>query len=204
MVSDTARHRLMVATPLLFALLLAVLHPLGGASFYAMIADNEARFIATHVAALVLFPAMAVVVWQLLRGLPGGAARVGRLALVPFAVFYTAWEVVVGISTWVLVHAGQPPAAVDALTGSPLVGEMGLFGVVGSLGWITALIAAAIAFRAAGASRVTVALMAAGSLMAIHAPPVGPIALIALAAAIYRLERRVAPAAAVAPVPAVG
>jgi uncharacterized membrane protein YGL010W len=201
MLSDTARHRLMVATPLLFALLLCVLHPLGGTSFYDMIADNEARFIAMHVAGLVLFPAMEIVVWQLLRDVPGRAARVARFALVPFAIFYTAWEVVVGIATWVLVHAGQPPAAVDALTSSPLVGEMGLFSVVGSLGWITALIGAAVAFRAAGAPRFTVALIAAGSLMAIHPPPVGPIALVALAAGIHRLERRAAPVAAVAPVP---
>jgi hypothetical protein len=199
MLTDTARHRLMVATPLLFALLIAVLHPVGGGTFYQGIADNQERWIAMHLVGAVLFPAMAVVVWSLMRDLPSRAARVARFALAPYVVFYAAWEVVVGISTWVLVHDGQSEGAVNALIGSPIVGEGGVFNTVGSVGWITAAIAAAVAVRAAGASRTTVALVAAGSVMAMHVPPFGPLALILLAAGIHRVARR--RAAGTAPVP---
>jgi hypothetical protein len=183
----------MVATPLLFAALLTALHPIGGASFYDAIAGNETRWIAIHLLGLLFFPAMELIVWQLLRDVPGRAARVGRLALLPFGVLYVAWEAVIGIGTWVLVHSGQPESAVNALTTSPIIGDPGIVNALGSLGWITALISAALAYRAAGANTRTVVLIAAGSLMVWHPAPIGPLSLIALAAGIHVAARRTAP-----------
>jgi hypothetical protein len=49
-----------------------------------------------------------------------------------------------GIGSWTLVHSGQPESAVNALTSSPLVGGPGVVNILGSLAWITALIAAAV------------------------------------------------------------
>jgi hypothetical protein len=193
MLSTTStRHRLMVAIPLVFAAIL-VLHPVGGTSFYDAIADNEARWLAVHLAGLVLFPAMEIVVWQLLRGMPGRAARVARYALVPFGVLYLAWEAVIGIGSWALVHAGQPESAVNALVQSPIIGDPGVIGQLGSLGWITALIGTALAYRAAGAPTRTVVLIGLGSAMVMHPPPFGPIALVALAVGIHLAVRQPAP-----------
>jgi hypothetical protein len=190
MLSTTARHRLMVATPLVFAVLLTALHPIGGSSFYDAIAANQTRWIAIHLIGLILFPAMELIVWQLLRGVPGRAARVGRLALLPFGVFYVAWEAVIGIGSWILVHSGQPESAVNALTSSPIMGDPGIVNVLGSCGWITALIAAALAYRSRGAQTRTVVLIAAGSLMVWHPAPIGPLALIALATGIHLAQHR--------------
>jgi hypothetical protein len=197
MLSDTNRRRFMVATPLVFAVLLTVLHPISGASFYDAIAANETRWIAIHLAGLVLFPAMELIVWQILRGVPGRAARLARLALLPFGVFYVAWEAVIGIGSWVLVHSGQPQSAVNALTSSPIIGDPGIVNILGSLDWITALIAAALAHRAAGAQTRTVVLIGAGSLMVWHPAPIGPLALAALATGIHLLMRQSARSAVV-------
>lgn len=199
MLSTTARHRLMVATPVVFAALLTALHPISGASFYDAIAANQTRWIAIHLIGLVFFPAMELIVWQLLRGVPGRAARVARLALLPFGVFYVAWEAVIGIGSWILVHSGQPESAVNALTSSPIIGDPGIVNILGSLGWITALIAAALAYRAAGADRRTVVLIAFGSVMVWHPAPFGPLALIALSAGIHLAQRRPTRGAAAVP-----
>jgi hypothetical protein len=46
---------------------------------------------------------MAAAVYLLLRGIDGTAAHVGRIALIPFVVFYSAWETLQGIANGVLV-----------------------------------------------------------------------------------------------------
>ena len=45
---------------------------------------------------LVFIPLMAAAIYLLLRGVEGTAARVSRIALVPFVIFYSAWEIVAG------------------------------------------------------------------------------------------------------------
>jgi hypothetical protein len=42
--------------------------------------------------------------YLLLRGVEGTAAWVSRIALVPFVVFYSAWEVLQGIGVGILVN----------------------------------------------------------------------------------------------------
>jgi hypothetical protein len=39
----------------------------------------------------------------LLRGIDGTAARISRLALVPFVVFYSAWEMLRGTGNGILI-----------------------------------------------------------------------------------------------------
>jgi hypothetical protein len=41
---------------------------------------------------LLFIPLMAAAVYLLLRGVPGTAANVARIAVIPFVVSYSAWE----------------------------------------------------------------------------------------------------------------
>jgi hypothetical protein len=51
-----------------------------------------------HVLLLPLFPLLALSLWLLLRGLPGPAAWVARIAAYGYAAFYTALDVLAGIA----------------------------------------------------------------------------------------------------------
>ena len=52
---------------------------------------------------LLFIPLMAGAIYLLLRGIPGTAAKVARIPLIPFGVFYSAWETLQGIANGVLI-----------------------------------------------------------------------------------------------------
>jgi len=166
---------------------------------YAQIGDQAELFIAVHVIQMVLFGLLGLSVWVAIRRLRGVAAQVARWALLPFLVFYTAFDSLVGIGTGVLVREGrQMPAADQDVAGgltnaygdSLLTGDPNVFALLGSTAWFVALVAAAIAWRRGGASRLTVAALAlAGLVFAIgHPAPFGTIGMAFLLIAYWRLE----------------
>jgi hypothetical protein len=67
--------------------------------------------------------------------------------------------------------------------------------VLGLLGWVVAMIAAAVALRRAGAGWPVTLLVGFAALFAIHPPPVGPVALLSFAVAAVLIERARARAA---------
>jgi len=87
--------------------------------------------------------------------------------------------------------------AVNAIPTHPIVGDGGLLSAIGSLAWIVAITGAIIALRAAGVRPGALVLLGIGTFMALHVPPIGPIALVCLSSAAFLIERRrasVAPA----------
>lgn len=166
---------------------------------YAQIGDQAELFIAVHVIQMVLFGLLALSVWVAIRQLRGAAAQTARWALLPFLVFYTAFDSLVGIGTGVLVREGRQMSAADqdvagsltnAYGDSLLTGDPNVFALLGSAAWFVALIAAAIAWRREGASKLTVAALAlAGLVFAIgHPAPFGTIGMAFLLVAYWRLE----------------
>ena len=160
--------------------------------------DVVARFLVVHIGMMLFIPLMAAVVWLLLRGVEGTAAWVSRIALVPFVVFYSAWEVLQGIGVGILVNElnGLPQAGpalradlVQDFAEHVLIGPFSVFGTIGSLGLIVAAIAAGIAlYRHAGAPvSVPILLAISGLLITVHPPPYGPtgLALFIVAVVIY-------------------
>jgi hypothetical protein len=113
---------------------------------------------------------------------------VSRIALVPFVVFYCAWEALQGVANGVLVTEVNGLPATERATGAdlvqrfaenPLVRDLGVFAIPGSLGLILELILAGIALhRHAGAAAAVAALLGvSGFLITAHPPPYGPIGL---------------------------
>ena len=101
------------------------------------------RFLVVHIGMMLFIPLMAVVVYLLLRGVEGTAAWVSRIALVPFVVFYSAWEVLQGIGVGILANElnGLPQAGqalredlVQDFAEHALIGPFGVFGSIGSHG----------------------------------------------------------------------
>jgi hypothetical protein len=200
----------LVGVPLAWAVLL-MFHPGGEASdVYGSVRDDVTAFLVVHLGMLVFIPLMAVAVYLLLRGVPGTAAKVGRIALIPFVIFYSAWETLQGIANGVLVHQvnGMPAADRDVgaelvqdFAESPLVTDLGVFAILGSLGLIVALIATGVALkREAGApTSVAVLLGISGFLITAHPPPFGPTGLVLFIAAVLLFVRSQSAAPAPAP-----
>ena len=162
--------------------------------------ENVTPWLVVHYGGAVGFPAMALVIWLLIRDLPGRAATIARFALPVYAVFYGVWEAIFGIATGIIADAGNSlsgaeregaAAAVDAIIASPIVGESGVFVSIGSLAWWIAISAAIMALKHAGVRRSALVLLGLGGLMAFHVP-IGPPALVCLSIAAYMIERATA------------
>jgi hypothetical protein len=188
----------LIGVPLLWAILL-LFHPGGtGDEIYLDVQDTVTRFLVVHIGMMLFIPLMGVVILQLLRGVEGTAARVSRIALVPFVVFYSSWEVLQGIGVGILANElnGLPQAGpalreevVQDFAEHVLIGPFSVFGSIGSMGLIVAAIAAGIAlYRQAGAPvSVPILLAVSGLLITVHPPPYGPtgLALFILAVLLY-------------------
>jgi hypothetical protein len=210
-VSAVLRLGFLVATPLTLAVVLWF-HPPGGPSVYEDVRDDVDAWLFVHVTMLLFLPLLALATLLLIDGVRSRAATLSRIALVFFLVFYTAYEVTVGLATGVLVkYANGLPAreqagvadAIQDLNRNWIVSDPSIALVVGTLGWVVALLAAAVALRRAGAGWPTTVLLGLAAFFAIHPPPVGPAALVCFAAAAVLIERRRAGEAGTAPVPAV-
>ena len=204
------RRLFLVAVPLVLAVALWW-HPAGGSEVYADVRDDVGEWLFVHTTVLLFTPLLGLAAYLLLSGLESRAATVSRVALVFFLVFYTAYEVTVGLGTGVLVDyanglpAAEQAAVADAIqhyNGNGILADPSISLVLGFFGWVVAMLAAAVAFRRAGAGWATTVLVGCSALFAVHPPPTGPIGLACFAAAAWLIEgarARAADAAAVPP-----
>ena len=189
------RRAFITVPPLVLAGVL-LMHPNDeGDTIYESVRPVVDNWILVHIALLLAFPFVVLAAFMLLGGLRGRAATVARVALVFFAVIYTAWEVMVGLSTGILIdYATGLPAAEQAAVAGAIqdfnehwVTQVAL--VVGFAGWVVAMAATAIAIRGAGVRWPAVALVSLATAFVIHPPPVGPVALVCFAAGAALVER---------------
>jgi hypothetical protein len=197
---ERAELAFMVGVPLLWAVLL-LFHPGGdGTQMYLDVRDKVTPWLTVHLGMMLFIPLMAAAVYLLLRDVEGTAARVARIALVPFALFYSIWEALQGIATGVLIHNVNALEGAERATGAQLVQDfgtniivrdLGIIGSIGSVAFLTAMIAAAVALRrhAAAPLAVPVLLVLAGFLITAHPPPYGPTGLLLFVVAVLVLVR---------------
>jgi hypothetical protein len=191
----------LVGVPLAWAVLL-LFHPTGEgeAITYAEVRDEVTAWLTVHLGMMVFIPLMAVAFYLLVRGIEGTAARVCRIALVPFVVFYGAFELLLGVGTGILVNdvnelaAGQRAvgaALVDEFADNILIRSFGVFVSLGNLAIVTAAIAAGVALRRQAAAPLSVPILLglSGFLITAHPPPFGPIGLVLFIAAALLFAR---------------
>ncbi len=205
----------LIGVPIAWAVLL-VFHPTGaGDDLYLELQDQVTPWMVVHLGMVIFIPLMAGVVFLLVRGIEGTAARICRIALVPFVVFYSAWEVLMGIGTGVLVYNvnGLPEAQqasgalmVNDFTDNFLIRDMGLLVSIGSVALITALIAAGVALRrqAGVPLAVPVLLGLSAFLITAHPFPFGPTGLVLFVIAVVLYARSQSAPQMAAPMPAPG
>ncbi len=210
-ISDLRAHpgRILVVfgTPIAFAIagFLHLVSDGDAPDIYSGLRDYAGLWIAIHVVQLLLILLLAVAIYWLTEGLTSTAARISRVALLPYLVFYSAFDAVVGLSNGLVVKYGSqlPPAeqavlarvsdALAELVHQPVPLTIYL---IGTLSWAVAVIAAAVALSQAGASRTaTIPLGLAGIIGAVdHAPPFGPVAMLLFIIAAFVLSRAHGPA----------
>ena len=187
-----------IGVPLAWAVLLWF-HPNVDANHvYADLRDNVTTYQIVHVGTFAFIGLMGVALYLLVRDMPGTAAKISRLAIGPFVLFYGAYEAVIGLAIGALVQHGndapvrEQPAVADtiqSLGGNLIIGDPGIVGGIGAIAWVVAVIAAAVAYRNAGAPTLAWVLLGLSMLVVSHPPPVGPVALVFFAAAVTLLAR---------------
>ena len=137
-----------------------------------------------HFIQVPLIGLMALAVYLLTAGMEGLAAGVSRWAIGVFAVFFSAYDAAAGIGTGYALRnarglsAGAQEAIYEAVKDMPVVSLIFGLSVVGTLGWVVALVAAAMALRRAGASLgpFILLILAGVFLMGGHPYPAGTLA----------------------------
>jgi hypothetical protein len=189
---------LAIGVPLAWAVLLWFHPNVDPNHVYADLRDNVVAYQIVHAGTLVFIGLIGVALYLLVRDLPGRAARISRMAIGPFVLFYAAYESVIGLAVGALVQHGndvparQRPAVADAIQGlgdNVIVGDPGVVASVGSLAWIVAVLAAAIAYRGLGAPVLATVLLGLSLVVVSHPPPIGPIGLVCFAGAVVLLAR---------------
>jgi hypothetical protein len=190
----------MIGVPLAWAVLL-LFHPKGeGDQIYLDLQDQVTAALVVHIGMMLFIPMIAVAIYLLLRGVEGTAARVSRIALVPFVVFFSAWETLQGTVNGILAQElnGRPnderasgATLIQDFAENPLARDLGVFASIGSLAILIATVAAGIALRRHAGAPLSVPILLGlfGLLIGGHPPPLGPIALVCFALAVVLFWR---------------
>ena len=187
-----------IGVPLAWAVLLWFHPDVDPDDVLGSLQDDVTAYLVVHVGTLVFIGLLGAALYLLVRGMPGTAARISRLAIGPFVVLYGAWEAVIGLGVGVMVQhgndapVGQRPAVADTIQSvgnSAIIGDAGIVGLLGALAWVVAVIAAAVAYRRAGAPTLGWLLLAMSAVVVSHPPPIGPIGLVFFAGAVALLAR---------------
>jgi hypothetical protein len=185
----------MIGVPLAWAVLL-LFHPKGdGTQIYLDLQDQATAALVVHVGMMLFIPMIAAAIYLLLRGVEGRAAQISRIALLPFVVFFSAWETLQGTANGILAQElnGRPSnehasgsTLIQQFAESPLARDLGVFAALGSAAILVAAVAAGIGLRRHAGAPLSVAVLLGlfGLLIGGHPPPFGPIALVCFAAAV--------------------
>src|SRR5918992_3346450 len=150
------RRLVLLGAPLVLAIL-EFFHPEqpSGASEAV---EQGVWFMWFHIIQVPLIGLIALAVYLLTQGLEGRAVSVSRWSIGVFAVFFSAYDAAAGIAPGDALRnaqglsAGAQQAIYEAVKDMPVLSLIFGLSVVGTLGWVASLVAAAMALRRAGAS----------------------------------------------------
>lgn len=153
----TTRRVLLLAPPLALAVL-EIFHPQPDENVQALL-DVATWFAGFHVIQLALTGLVALSVLLLADSFGRANAWVTRLGVGVFLVFFSAYDAVAGIGTGLAARSARDLSAVqqegvfDVVKDWPAVGSPFALSIVGTLGWVAAVGALALAARRQGAPR---------------------------------------------------
>ncbi len=179
-------RRIALYVPPLLVIAFELGHPVLRPPIYPAVAHHLPWWLYLHLANLALFPLLGLSAFLLVKGLGGRAATLARAAIACYVPLYAAFDALAGIGTGILVRSASamdetPRAAAESLIDS-YWGSGVIFGIAaaGSIAWILAMLAAAVAVtkpeRRRAAATLAVAIFAAdGWAMRLILPPAASI-----------------------------
>jgi hypothetical protein len=188
---------------------IGVIHPMGDLK----VGDDTALYLGIHIVQPLFILLLAWSIWLLVKDLPGRAAQIARIAILPYAIVYAIFDAIAGIAIGQVVREANGMSAADGaavqrlLDGSGGVDVMGIVSVVifvaSGLTWLAMALAAAIAVKQVGGLGPTVLMAIGAAIFAVGHPfPPGPIgiALFGLGVAWLEVRRVQAPVPEAQPV----
>ena len=149
---ETWLRRAFFATAIVGYFVIGVVHPAD-----IEVGDATALYIGIHLVQPVFILLLAWGIWLLVKDLPGRAAQVARIAIVPYAIVYSMFDAIAGVSLGGIVRQANDASAADAATVQRLMDTgtdyVGMVIYVGSgLTWFAMAFAAALAVTSIVAS----------------------------------------------------
>lgn len=189
-------RRAAVATAVAGYFVLGVLHP-----FEINVGDETTLYLTLHLVQPFLILLLAFSIWLLVKDLPGRAAQVARVAILPYAIAYSMLDAIAGIALGQIIREANGMSAADAAVvqraldaSDPDFIGIGIF-VASGLTWLVAALAAAVAVKQVGGLGPTLLMAVGAAIFAVGHPfPPGPIGIALFGLGIAWLELRRAPA----------
>jgi uncharacterized membrane protein YccF (DUF307 family) len=188
---ETWLRRAFFATAIVGYFVIGVVHPAD-----IEVGDETALYIGIHLVQPVFILLLAWGIWLLVKDLPGRAAQVARIAIVPYAIVYSMFDAIAGVSLGGIVRQANDASAADAATvqrlmdsGTDYVGIV--IYVASGLTWFAMAFAAALAVRHIGGLGPTLLMAIGAAIFAVGHPfPPGPIGIALFGLGIAWLELR--------------
>jgi uncharacterized membrane protein YccF (DUF307 family) len=166
------------------------------------VGDATTLYLGLHLVQPVLILLLAWGIWLLVKGLPGRAAQIARIAIVPYAIAYSMLDAIAGVALGQVVREANGMSATDVAAvqrlldgkGTDYIGY-GIF-IASGLAWFVMALAAAMAVRTIGGLGPSVLMTIGAAIFAVGHPfPPGPIgiALFGLGVAWLEVRRARAP-----------
>ena len=180
--SETWLRRAVVLLAVAGYFVIGVVHPMGDLK----VGDDTALYLGINIVQPLFILLLAWSIWLLVKDLPGRAAQIARIAILPYAIVYAIFDAIAGIAIGQVVREANGMSAADGaavqrlLDGSGGVDVMGIVSVVifvaSGLTWFVAAFAAAIAVKQVGGLGPTVLMAIGAAIFAVGHPfPPGPI-----------------------------
>ena len=160
------------------------------------VGDDTTLYIGIHLVQPFFILLLAWGTWLLVKDLPGRAAQVARIAIIPYAIAYSMFDAIAGVALGGIVRLANDASAADGAvvqrlmdTGTDYVG-MVLF-VASDLSWFVMALAAAIAVKPIGGLGPTLLMAIGAAIFAVGHPfPPGPIGIALFGLGLLWLEIR--------------
>ena len=188
----TLLRRAFVATAVIGYFVLGVVHPTS-----IEVGDDMTLYLWIHLLQPALILLLAWSVWLLVEELPGRAAQIARIAIVPYAIVYSMFDAIAGVALGQVIRQANAMSPADAATVQRLLDDSGTdyigigIWIASGLAWFAMAFAAAIAVKRIGGLGPTVLMAAGAAIFAIAHPfPTGPIGIALFGLGVAWLELR--------------
>jgi hypothetical protein len=182
------------ATAVVGYIILGAVHPAE-----IKVGDDTTLYLGIHLVQPVFVLLLAWGIWLLVKDLPGRAAQVARVAIVPYAIVYSMLDAVAGVALGQVIREANGMSAADAAVVERMldggIGGVDYIGMViwvaSGLTWFAMALAAAVAVRQVGGPGPTTLMVFGAAVFAVGHPfPPGPIGIALFGLGVAWLELR--------------